>query len=166
MIIFLDYDDVVNSPMWYWDEKSKQYKCNYNTPTDNKVNNFQAVQWISELCEKYQAQIVVTSDWRRYDNYKECLINGGLRKNVEIIGKTPLTSYCNFRQDEIKAYLKENNIGKFDFLVIDDDENAWFEDKEHFVHITSSAFGIKEFFIACDKLDILLNHKNFLGETE
>lgn len=165
MIIFLDYDDVVNSPMWYWDEEKNKFRCNYNFPKDNKVNNFQAVQWISEICEKFNAQIVVSSDWRRHDNYKECLINGGLRQGIKILGKTPFMPYC-YRQDEIKVYLEKNNIGEFDFLVIDDDEGAWLEDTDHFIHVQSSAFGIKEFFEACEKIEKLQNRKKFLGTAD
>lgn len=45
-VIFLDYDGVVNTPMWDTDGKH----CSYAHPGDNKVNNFQAVQWLSEAC--------------------------------------------------------------------------------------------------------------------
>jgi hypothetical protein len=62
--------------------------CSYGFPKQGKVNNFQAVQWISEACKKFHYDIVVTSTWRRHDNYKECLINGGLREGIEILGKT------------------------------------------------------------------------------
>ncbi len=84
-VLFLDYDGVVNTPMW--DETGE--KCTYNFPQDNKVNNFQCVQWVSEFCQKYGYSIVVSSSWRNRENYRECLLNGGLRDGIEILGKTP-----------------------------------------------------------------------------
>ena len=61
-VLFLDYDGVVNTPMW----NEKGTICRYNMPKDGKVNNFQAVQWISEFCQKFHFQIVVTSTWRTH----------------------------------------------------------------------------------------------------
>ena len=61
-VVFLDYDQdgVVNTSMW----NGKGTRCTYNFPSDNKVNNFQAVQWLSEACQKFHYDIVVTSTWR------------------------------------------------------------------------------------------------------
>ncbi len=75
-MFFLDYDGIVNTPLWSADGK----KCTFGYPFDNKVNNFQCVQWVSEFCEKYNYSIVVSSTWRLHNNYQECLQNGGLRK--------------------------------------------------------------------------------------
>lgn len=40
------------------------------------------------FCLKYNYSIVVTSTWRFDKNYKECLINVGLRPGIEILGRT------------------------------------------------------------------------------
>ena len=80
---------VVNNPIW--DEAGKT--CNYSWPSLGKVNNFQAVQWLSEACLKFGYDIVITSTWRDTANYAECLINGGLRKGIEILGKTDDLGY-------------------------------------------------------------------------
>jgi len=48
-ILFLDYDGVVNNIIWGHNGE----RANYGTPKDNKVNDYQACQWISEFCEKY-----------------------------------------------------------------------------------------------------------------
>lgn len=69
-VVFLDYDGVVNTPMWNADGT----RCSFGFPQDNKVNNFQCVQWVSEFCQKFNYSIVVSSTWRLDDNYKECLI--------------------------------------------------------------------------------------------
>ena len=160
MIIFLDYDDVVNSPMWRWDEEKNKFRCNYNFPRDNEVNNRQAVQWISELCQKFDADIVVTSTWRRHKNYKECLINAGLRPGIKILGRIDIDSYV-YRYELIERYIYEHNISPYDFLVIDDDEYAWQDNAEdglsRFVKVTSHSFGITEYFEAEEKIRKLKN---------
>ena len=61
-ILFLDYDGVVNTPQWRpHPVDPSRMLCTYNFPRDNKVNDFQCVQWISEFCQKYDYSIVVTS---------------------------------------------------------------------------------------------------------
>jgi hypothetical protein len=114
-VVFLDYDGVVNTPMW--DASGKH--CKYNSASDNKVNNFQAVQWVSEFCQKYKYGIVVTSTWRYKDNYKDCLINGGLRDGIPILGKTPYL-FNRTREFEIQMYL-DSHPEIENFLIFDDD---------------------------------------------
>ena len=113
-IVFLDYDGVVNTLMW--DECGK--KCGFNYPDDNMVNNFQAVQWVSEFCEKNGYCIVVTSSWRLQDNYIDCLNNGGLRDSVPVIGNTPYLRSSN-RAEEIKQYLQTHPEIE-NYIIIDD----------------------------------------------
>ena len=130
-IVFLDYDGVVNTPMW--DDTGTH--CNYGHPGQNKVNNFQAVQWLSEACQKFHYDIVVTSSWRHAKNYKECLINGGLREGIEILGKTEhLTVEDGWsRGYEIQQYLDEHP--EILYYIIIDDEDVPISDnqKEHFI---------------------------------
>jgi hypothetical protein len=112
-ILFLDYDGVINTPMWNEDGS----RCRYGMPYDNKVNNFQAVQWVSEFCQKYNYAIVVTSTWRMDYNWKECLINGGLRDGIEILGRTRI---MHDRGEEILDWLLEHPEVK-NWLIFDDD---------------------------------------------
>lgn len=112
-VVFLDYDGVVNTPMW--DESGT--RCRYGMPYDNKVNNFQAVQWVSEFCQKYGYSIVVTSTWRMDKNWKECLINGGLRDGIEILDRT---SILHDRGEEILTWLLDNPNIK-NYLIFDDE---------------------------------------------
>lgn len=116
-VVFLDYDGVVNTPMW--DADGEHCRCNF--PLDNKVNNFQAVQWVSEFCQTYRYDIVVTSTWRSYDNYKDCLINGGLRTGIKILGRTPYVLNKE-RGDEIQKYLDDHPEVE-NFLIFDDDSD-------------------------------------------
>lgn len=138
-VLFLDYDGVVNTPMW----NEKGTKCSFNYPRDNKVNNFQAVQWVSEFCQKCNYSIVVTSTWRKDRNWKECLINAGLREYIEILGCTDITD--NSRGEEIKQYLEQHPKIKY-YIIVDDDNDMLPEQQSHFVKTdTSIGFGEKEF---------------------
>lgn len=147
MVLFLDYDGVVNTPMWECNPTKGTYVCRYGHSGDGKVNNYQAVQWISELCQKCDIDIVVTSTWRMSDNYKECLINGGLRPGINIIGKTEMALY---RESEIMQYLTDHpEIGN-DFIIIDDDtidmSPFGYVNNEHFIKCNSYVgFGYTEY---------------------
>lgn len=148
-VLFLDYDGVVNTPMWNADGSG----CRYNFPSDGKVNNFQAVQWVSEFCQKAGYHIVVTSTWRLDNNYKECLVNGGLRKGIEIFGKTEsLDGKC--RGDEIKLYL-ETHPEIEQYIIVDDKDDILEEQRQFFVQ-TDGSFGFGERdMLKCEKI-----HKN------
>lgn len=154
-ILFLDYDGVVNTPMWQLNSKGEM-RCLYNFPRDNKVNNFQACQWISEFCEKYNYKIVVTSTWRFNKNYVDCLYNGGLRPKVEVIGKTNYLS-DKTRSDEINQYLNENKDIN-NFIIIDDESIEGFGG--HFILCSQDCgFNLKEFKEA-ESIHIIQELKN------
>ncbi len=138
-VIFLDYDGVVNTPMW----NEKGTSCRYGWPRDGKVNNFQAVQWLSEACQKFGYDIVVTSTWRRWDNYKECLINGGLRKGIEVLGKTPII-HGQCRGFEIKSYLTEHPEIEY-YIIVDDEADLLPEQLGHFILVDGDCgFTLKD----------------------
>lgn len=151
-VIFLDYDGVVNTPMW--DKNGK--RCTYAFPSDNKVNNFQAIQWVSEFCQKFNYSIVVSSSWRTHKNYKECLINGGLREGIEILGCTPrLPDGC--RGDEIRQYLNEHPEVT-NFIILDDDTDMG-DLSNHLIECYRDAgFNLSE-YIRAEKL-----HEKLKGE--
>lgn len=157
-VLFLDYDGVVNTPMW--DETGE--KCTYNFPQDNKVNNFQCVQWVSEFCQKYGYSIVVSSSWRNRENYRECLLNGGLRDGIEILGKTPNLpgTHGSRRGDEIQMWLDEHP--EVDVFIILDDESNVGHLADHLIKCnTTVGFTLLEFMKAEElhwKLD--WNNKN------
>lgn len=121
-VIFLDFDGVVNTPLW--EVKNNEYICRYGYPNDGKVNDWQAVQWVSEFCEKYEYSIVISSTWRIAWKYTPehaiaCLKNGGLREGIEVLGCTPYLENKH-RGDEIEAYLNEHPEITH-FLIFDDD---------------------------------------------
>ena len=118
--------------------------CSYNFPSHNKVNNFQAVQWLSEACQKFGYDIVVTSTWRLDDNYKECLINGGLRPGIEILGRTPRFR-GKPRGTEIRAYLNEHPEIQY-YVIVDDEADMLPEQMDHFIKTNGdTGFNLSEF---------------------
>ena len=138
-VVFLDYDGVVNTPIWSDDGEV----CRFNYPSDNKVNNFQAVQWVSEFCKEFGYSIVVTSTWRLSKNYKECLINGGLRKGIEILGRTESIANAS-RGKEIKKYLDAHpEIEKF--LIFDDEEDVDGLSSHLVLCSVENGFGMNEY---------------------
>lgn len=170
-VIFLDYDGVVNTPMW--ELRNGQWKCRFNHDFDGKVNNTQAVQWVSEFCEKYGYDIVVTSTWRYSDDYDVFLIQAGLRKGIEILGRTPflrLRDYSKTRGDEISQYLAENP--EITGYLIFDDEADMGPHLDHLVQCNPDiGFGYAEYchaeelhrkFNATDQPIAANNHHLFL----
>lgn len=138
-------DGVVNTPMW----NEKGTSCRYGWPSDGKVNNFQAVQWLSEACKKFHYDIVVTSTWRDKYNYKECLINGGLRAGIEILGKTEHLDVSEgwSRGYEIQKYIDEHPEISY-FMIIDDEYVPINEvQKAHFIQTDDDrgGFGLHDF---------------------
>ena len=118
-VIFLDFDGVINTPIW--SVKNGELSCDYNHPSDGTVNNFQAVQWVSEFCEKYNYHIVVSSTWRIGDfDLAKCLYDSGLRRRIKVIGVTP--RLYTSRGDEITEWLELNQHVK-NYLIFDDDND-------------------------------------------
>lgn len=142
-VVFLDYDGVVNTPMW--NEQGTTYSFNF--PSDGKVNNFQAVQWLSHACKNFGYDIVVTSTWRRFPNYKECLINGGLKSGIQILDKIPKIVGCcrGCRGDEIKEYLNTHPEIKH-YIIIDDEKDMLDEQLDYFIQTDGDiGFTIKDY---------------------
>lgn len=114
-VVFLDYDGVVNRKMW--ELVDGKYVFRFGYPEDGKVNDSQAVQWVSEFCEKYGYDIVVTSTWRKYPQWDNCLRTAGLRDNIKILGATSLPA--KDRAEEIGDYLNQNPQIE-SYLIFDD----------------------------------------------
>ena len=136
-ILFLDYDGVVNTPMW----NEKGTKVSYGFPEDGKVNNFQAVQWVSEFCQKCKFDLVITSSWREEKNYRECLLGGGLRKNITVAGALPVDEEKS-RGELIRGYLASHPEVEY-YLIADDEDDLLPEQLSHLVK-THPAYGFLE----------------------
>lgn len=149
-VMFLDYDGVVNNVIWDFDKNMARY----NFPDDGCVNDLQAVRWISQICEDFGMDVVVTSSWRLRSNYKECLLNAGF-KGGNIIGRTPVLLNSS-RSEEISEYLKEHpDIEEY---VIVDDESFDFDDCStlcnHFHQVKGDGFYYTDF---CELTKLIIN---------
>ena len=118
--------------------------CSYGFSKEGKVNNFQAVQWLSEACQKFGYDIVVTSTWRLWDNYRECLINGGLRPGIEVLGRTDsIRGAC--RGTEIKKYIEGHPEIQY-YVIVDDEADMLPEQMGHFIMTNGdTGFNLSEF---------------------
>lgn len=101
-IVFLDYDGVVNTFIWREYPRSNKFKVDIAHSEDGFVNDFQAICWLNELYNKIPFDIIVTSTWRLFPNYKEVLYNGGLNSKIKVLGKTPQIINGS-RGDEIQS---------------------------------------------------------------
>lgn len=141
-ILFLDFDGVVNTPWWYKDENDK-WNCRYFHPKDGKLNNEQAIQWVSEFCQLYNYSIVVTSTWRKFNfDCKTCLYDSGLRDNISVIGSTPVLH--TRRGIEISQWLSEHP--EYTNYLIFDDENDVEEHEMRLVQVSGSAGFTEDHF--------------------
>jgi hypothetical protein len=78
------------------------------------------------------------------DNYKECLINGGLRHGIKILGKTDyIRGAC--RGAEIKKYLDEHPEINY-YVIVDDEADILPEQCGHFIMTNGdTGFNLSEF---------------------
>ncbi len=102
-IIFLDYDGVISIP-------SDNYK-------DNIVNE-QAIKYLNQLCLDFDFDLVISSSWRKYPNYKDLFYSFGIDKDIKILGCTDINSESRINQ--IKSYLKEHEDEIDKYLILDD----------------------------------------------
>ena len=115
-VVFVDIDGVLNTPMWTY--RNDKFICSYNHPDDGKMNNFQAMCWLNELCHKEDLKIVASSVWRRLCDYRSAFYKSGLAEDVEILGSTPYLE-GQTRGQEIKLYSQDHPEIE-SFIILDD----------------------------------------------
>ena len=120
-IIFLDFDGVVNTLYYCFYPRQKRECFGYAHEEDGFVNNRQAIEWLNELYFHYKYDIVVTSTWRNYCNYREILYNSGLNRMIDILGATP--NIDHIRGNEIAQWIIDNNTKDRHIIILDDDED-------------------------------------------
>ncbi len=91
-----------------------------------------------------------------YNNYKECLYNGGLNRKIKIIGKTPKLGTT--RKDEILKWIEDNGYNG-DYIILDDKNILGLEDR---LIKCNAASGITydEFLECINKLSRNLTRKS------
>lgn len=103
--LFLDFDGVIN--IWY-KENDPRFKLRSIKEDDSQFADIPSVKRLSDLCLKYNLNIVISSSWRfagvgycqRY--LKKC----GLKKGVKVVGVT--AQDFEDRQKHITDYLFEH----------------------------------------------------------
>jgi hypothetical protein len=136
-IIFLDFDGVLNSQLWYVRTKGNRGE------DDLDVN---AIEFLNSLIKSTDAKIVVSSTWRLTKTIEELqsiLYRNGFEG--EVIGKTKdlrrgEDSDCILRGNEILCWMKDNPtvLGQpyYDYknyVIFDDDTDMLYWQKDNFI---------------------------------
>lgn len=122
-IVFLDFDGVVNTIQYMENARSKK-KVGFAYPSDGFVNNRTAIEFVNMLCDKIDANIVVSSTWWIYltvEELRTLLSNSGCKTYV--LDKTPKLKHPKTRGDEIQQWLDDNKDIVSDFIILDDDSD-------------------------------------------
>lgn len=122
-IIFLDIDGVLNTATHIHEWSITMHP--------------EFVQRIRNVCEEYDADIVVSSAWRIGTEHRKAtkfmLMNLGIRF-LRIRDRTCSMSGQYVRGDEIKAWLTEH--GERPYVIVDDSTDMLDEQKPYFVNTT------------------------------
>lgn len=184
-IIFLDHDGVICLGSEFGSRFKKQKRSVAQTIADESIpvierfDNFnkKAIKVLNEILEKTDAEIVVSSDWKRWANLEEL---GEFYESQGIIKKpialTPVLAsfapdtaalfdwkrwYERTRIVEIKEYLKNNEVESW--VAVDDMDMSLtaFEDNglSNFVHTPRLYEGIKQSGVK-EKIINFLNNSN------
>lgn len=162
-IIFLDVDGVLNSHQYFEErEKQKSQDSDYIISMKSDIDP-EAVKRLNRICEATGAKIVVSSVWRRgrlYDILLEVLEEYGCKDRV--IGVTGYRGCSDcLRGNEIHRWMKDNIEEYYNFknyVIIDDDGDMLYWQKDNFVHTSSERGGLTE-ELADKAIEILLSSK-------
>jgi hypothetical protein len=162
-IIFLDIDGVLNCEKAYRSGECNYVKWNWENGTEDHHQSF--CSWSKELLNKLidetDAKIVISSTWRSsgVEFMKKVWELEGM--HGEIIGITPsfrgdINGYTIPRGCEIDYYLKHDlefshinwdksvqqeyieRTGVENYIIIDDDSDMLYGQRNHFVHVLPS----------------------------
>ena len=148
-LIFLDFDGVLNA----YDEGS------YMTHTPDEYGPSKSIcDRIIDLCEKTGSRIIISSNWRKFDDngyykFNKYYYSNPLPKVYHILGKYIVGTLPPYRHttkaEALIIWFEENNFVGEDWVVVDDDprENLgktldW-NIKNHYIE-TNPIYGINE----------------------
>jgi hypothetical protein len=142
-IIFLDFDGVLNSQLWYVRTKGSRERDDLDK---------EAIGFLNTLIKNTGAKVVVTSTWRlgrTVEELQEILDRNGFKG--EVIGKTKELRLgedgdCILRGNEILQWMKAHpeilGTPYWDYkhyVIFDDDSDMLYWQKNNFIHIDSYA---------------------------
>ena len=137
-LIFLDFDGVLNSQLWYIETKGKRELDDLDTSAIERLNN---------LIKRTDAKVVVTSTWRLGRTIEE--LQATLDRNGfkgEVVGKTRDLRIgehgdCILRGNEILCFMKENPtlLGCYypdyrHYVIFDDDSDMLYWQRNNYIH--------------------------------
>jgi len=148
-VIFLDIDGVLNCQVFYDRVGHKG---------EERLRNIcsQRIDWLNDLCEKINANVVISSTWRLGQSVaqlQEVLNEAGAK--FRVIDKTPdMRGKGIVRGNEIYLWLQENRDYEFkDYVIIDDNSDMLLWQQRNFFHVDSysgltpnTCYKIKRFF--------------------
>ncbi len=145
-VIFLDIDGVLNSEdlaKRRVADRKKEYDAGLYTFIDEK-----AVKIITDICEKYNVYLVISSSWRGrtseetkrdFSNPRYALLHPIV---PYIWGSTPKLGFDIDRGFEIEKYLMDNPDIK-EYVILDDDNDMLECQEDHFIQ-TNFLHGLTE----------------------
>lgn len=173
----------------------KQVKTEEITRMDyyRKQINLDALRRIEILCDLTGAQIVISSTWRKnkkLEEFNEIFRYVGLKKDLPIIGMTDVMNFSSKdtefsvpRGSEIRKWLYEKGFYHINYsekeqldimsksqienyLILDDDSDFLYSQRNHFVHVLPSPRnkqGFNDFYLnqAIDKLSKTIIELNY-----
>lgn len=163
-IIFLDIDGVLNHEEFFHKQKHKKVKYkNRNDWFAYSYFDIECLKRIEKLCKKHKAEIVLSAtarfdfsigEWNDFFKFY-------FHIEIPIIGVTPSLKH-GFRGLEIKdwlsnqgfnhinwneevqyEYMEKSNIQNY--IILDDDSDMTYTQRNHFVHVLPSPRHIKGF---------------------
>ena len=159
-ICFLDIDGVVN--ILNIEYKDKKFYTRYFFPEDKKVNNTQALLWISKLCLEHNLDIIIASSWSRtcsQEELAEILYSSGLVREVKIVG----TIGSKERNIEINKIIDSANLIE-NYVILDDEEGYYRDDlnlQKHLILCNGVyGFGFDKFIEAKEFLQNIQKDKS------
>jgi len=178
-VIFLDHDGVIClAQQWGSRFKKKGFNRSRSTPLDHRMDNFDptAIAVLRRILDKTDAEIVVSSDWRKFgtlEQMQEMYVTRGIKPPI---GVTPFLENCEVpngfiwsrdvdleqtRSLEILQWLKDHPevthwvaVDDLDMSLRETSKFTW--GLENFVCTPRSREGIKQSGIADKILKFIL----------
>jgi len=138
-LIFLDFDGVLNSQLWYVRTKGSRGRDDLDRD---------AIGFLNNLIAETGAKVVVSSTWRlgrSVEELQEILDRNGFKG--EVVGKTKDLRYgpdgdCVLRGNEILCWMKDNpeilGVAYWDYndyVILDDDSDMLYWQKDNYIHV-------------------------------
>lgn len=127
-VLFLDFDGPLFSERGNWfPENNGSQMPPGRLPSSMRYWKMDpiAVAWLNKLSTEFDFEVVVSSAWREiydFDTIMELFYVNGLKVKVAnpfwCTKSYGTKNYSNFRHEEIAAYIRDHNIGRF--IILDD----------------------------------------------